>query len=256
MFKKNKILICLTVATVLFLLFFTFTSFAWVESIRFVNTSNYIVDDVYIYGVYPGDTMQDIVDDAIDSSLLRCRTANNKELEITEKAFTGARVQVFAFSKAFSTTHVVIRGDVNGDGDVKSSDYMQIKSHFKTGQLLKKAFLEAADVNDDDRVGTVDYMKLKAYLDNKLELFPERNANSEIKEYTGPYSEVNGAYGGVDDLGREQLGDTDSRVNRTEKEVGVFYFLWHGQHGSSKTVYDNTQILKMIQMQLIQLING
>lgn len=59
-------------------------------------------------------------------------------------------------------------------------------------------------------------------------------------KYDGPYSEVNGAYAAVDDLGRELV--MDSEKPQTEKIVGIFYFLWQGEHGTAGP-YDNEKIV-------------
>ncbi|MBP1587420.1 MAG: hypothetical protein ILO53_03340 [Clostridia bacterium] len=49
--------------------------------------------------------------------------------------------------------------------------------------------------------------------------------------YSGGYSEVNGSYGGVDSLGRQISLDGQVSAPR-DRQVGIFYFLWHGQHGT------------------------
>ncbi|MEA3340943.1 MAG: VCBS repeat-containing protein, partial [Chloroflexota bacterium] len=47
----------------------------------------------------------------------------------------------------------------------------------------------------------------------------------------------------TDALGRTLPDYDDVGGLRADRTVGMFYFLWHGRHGSS-TVYDNTQILQ------------
>lgn len=59
--------------------------------------------------------------------------------------------------------------------------------------------------------------------------------------YEGPFSEVNGAYGGVDDLGRVVEGSTVVGEER-DRQVGIFYFLWMGEHGKAGP-YDNSAIV-------------
>ncbi len=50
--------------------------------------------------------------------------------------------------------------------------------------------------------------------------------------YTGNYSETDGSYGGIDDLGR--IISLDGQVSEPrDRKVGIFYFLWHGQHGTT-----------------------
>lgn len=48
---------------------------------------------------------------------------------------------------------------------------------------------------------------------------------------------------GMDELERSMLRDGQVRSAQSDRYVGVFYFLWHGQHGSdSATLYDIAQI--------------
>lgn len=62
--------------------------------------------------------------------------------------------------------------------------------------------------------------------------------------YTGDFSEVNGAFGGIDDLGRAlstDLGEKGVLDTGKKRQVGIFYFLWQGEHGTSGP-YDNYKI--------------
>ncbi len=67
-------------------------------------------------------------------------------------------------------------------------------------------------------------------------------AISPYKEYTGPYSDTDGTYGGVDDLGRVLADDVSAGTVRDGRYVGIFYFLWQGEHGTGDP-YDNTKIV-------------
>ncbi len=58
----------------------------------------------------------------------------------------------------------------------------------------------------------------------------------EINEQKAP---VNGSLTCSDSLGRS----VTSSCGESEKLVGVFYFLWHGQHGSNRII-DNTKLVK------------
>jgi len=62
-----------------------------------------------------------------------------------------------------------------------------------------------------------------------------------LRRYRGPYVDVNGDFGGVDDLGRvlPLSGDVSSARDR---KVGIFYFLWQGEHGRSGP-HDNYKIV-------------
>lgn len=60
------------------------------------------------------------------------------------------------------------------------------------------------------------------------------------KRYEGPFVELNGAYGGIDDLGRVVEGNTVVGDEK-DRKVGIFYFLWMGEHGKGGP-YDNSVI--------------
>ena len=74
--------------------------------------------------------------------------------------------------------------------------------------------------------------------DNKATAEP---AEEVIERYSGPYSDVDGAYYAVDDLGRIVTTDAEAGQLR-DRKVGIFYFLWQGQHGTDGP-HDNYKIV-------------
>lgn len=65
--------------------------------------------------------------------------------------------------------------------------------------------------------------------DNNATAAPE---NNDPDLYTGPFTELDGSYGGIDQLGR--VISLDGQVSEPrDRKVGIFYFLWHGQHGTN-----------------------
>ena len=56
------------------------------------------------------------------------------------------------------------KGDVNGDANVKATDYMRIKNYIMNYSTLTSAQKQAADVNGDGTVRATDYMKIKNYI--------------------------------------------------------------------------------------------
>ena len=51
--------------------------------------------------------------------------------------------------------------------------------------------------------------------------------------YTVPNNQVNlfGGYAGTDDLGRALFDSAEAGVVTEDHDVGIFYYLWHGEHG-------------------------
>lgn len=63
-----------------------------------------------------------------------------------------------------------------------------------------------------------------------------------MSKYKGPYSKINGMYGGVDDLGRVLSTDKTVPLPRANRRVGIFYYPAPGNHGL-KGPYDNSKIV-------------
>lgn len=83
---------------------------------------------------------------------------------------TGATSKDVAFGTGAKVTiedkeyTLVMLGDVNGDGQVKSKDYMMIKNHIMEGLDLNEAQKKAADVNKDGEIKSKDYMYIKNHI--------------------------------------------------------------------------------------------
>ena len=59
---------------------------------------------------------------------------------------------------------VVVAGDVNGDAQIKPSDYVSIKNYIMGTTTLEGAYKIAADVNHDGEIKPSDYVKIKNYI--------------------------------------------------------------------------------------------
>lgn len=63
-----------------------------------------------------------------------------------------------------NTYTLVVLGDVSGDGEVKSKDYMMIKNYIMGTLVLNDAEKKAADVSKDNEIKSKDYMIIKNYI--------------------------------------------------------------------------------------------
>lgn len=63
-----------------------------------------------------------------------------------------------------NTYILVVLGDVSGDGEVKSKDYMMIKNYIMGTLNLNEAEKKAADVSKDNAIKSKDYMIIKNYI--------------------------------------------------------------------------------------------
>jgi hypothetical protein len=62
---------------------------------------------------------------------------------------------------------MVLKGDVNGDGDIAPIDYVKIKNHIMEEKIIEDGVYKlAADYNDDDGITPLDYVKVKNHIMN------------------------------------------------------------------------------------------
>jgi len=90
-------------------------------------------------------------------------------------------------------------------------------------------FSEITPSADDNYAGT---LKITYSDDGKLATISYGEGENAVS-YTVPNNEVNlfGGYAGTDDLDRSLFDSSEVGVVSEDHDVGLFYFLWHGQHG-------------------------
>ena len=94
--------------------------------------------------------------------------------EITEEdAYigTGCVVSLMNGDEAIDSATVVVRGDVDGDGQIRGFDYMRIRQHYMTNLTLTDAFLAAADADGDGQVRGFDYMRVRQHYMNNFDIY-------------------------------------------------------------------------------------
>ena len=87
------------------------------------------------------------------------KNANNNSSNLA----TGDKVTVKTENET-KTYEVVLKGDVNGDGVIKATDYVKIKNHIMETNKLTGAYLKAADINNDNQLKATDYVFVKNHI--------------------------------------------------------------------------------------------
>ncbi len=59
---------------------------------------------------------------------------------------------------------VIVKGDVDGSGDISSTDYLKAKYYFLNVYPLESEYFQAADTNGDGIISSTDYTQIKGYL--------------------------------------------------------------------------------------------
>lgn len=119
-----------------------------------INTSNNTATAI------PGATVQDLID--LLGKEVVVKNSKGEVLSANAQLSTGCIID-----DAYS---VSVLGDVNGDGEVKSTDYMAIKNAIMGAKELSDLEKKAADVNNDGNIKSTDYMKIKNYIMGSTEI--------------------------------------------------------------------------------------
>ena len=115
----------------------------YVASEYLKEVSNYKIEETNLKAV-PGVSVKDIE----GATLVGDKFATGEKIKIDGKEYT-----------------ILILADVSGDGEINSSDLLQIVKHLKGTQKLDKDwFLKAADVNCDNQINSSDLLMVVKYL--------------------------------------------------------------------------------------------
>ena len=92
----------------------------------------------------------------------------NSNEAVYDEIRTGDTVRMSVDDSWYYDYLMVVSGDVNGDGDVSSGDYVDIKKHIMTIETIAVStpYFLAADLNDDTLVSSMDYIKVRNYIMN------------------------------------------------------------------------------------------
>lgn len=132
----------------------------------FEFTDASIVDDGgNLYGVAPGVTAGELVQSSTSSGEIIVYAADGTQKADAQKLATGDIAVLYVDEVEVSRTVVIIRGDVNGDGEIDTADYLFIKRHLVGTLELGERQKLAADASCDGELLVNDYlMVVRHYL--------------------------------------------------------------------------------------------
>jgi hypothetical protein len=75
-------------------------------------------------------------------------------------AYTGTRIHLYEDGQLVDSVTVAVLGDLDGNGQIDTTDYLRIKAAFLERYVLSNQECAAADVDGDGSVSTTDYMRI------------------------------------------------------------------------------------------------
>lgn len=125
----------------------------------------------YVNGLSVGTTVSTVVSKLSGAKSVSVVNANGNDISGNTRLGTGSVITVLDNDGVTKYKYtVVMYGDVNGDGKVTASDYVNIKNYLLKKSNLNWAALKGADSNKNGTVTASDYVVIKNYLMGKTNI--------------------------------------------------------------------------------------
>ena len=127
------------------------------------------VNGSVMYGISPGTDVSTLVRTVINNKGAATVVDSNNKSKTTGNLATGDKITISGTTDKKQYT-IAVRGDVNGDGEVKLSDMIMVQSHILKKLTLKGVQFYAGDVNYDSSVKLSDMIMIQSQILGKLKL--------------------------------------------------------------------------------------
>ncbi|MCD7810230.1 MAG: dockerin type I domain-containing protein, partial [Erysipelotrichaceae bacterium] len=140
----------------------TITNAQIITNMGFVNSNSYLT------GVPLGASVQSVISSVSKASSDTTVTIKNtSSSSITTGTISTGMTMTLKTNNITNTYTFVVRGDVNGDGQISGVDYVFLRNYIDKKYSLTTAQYLASDASNDGTVNGVDYVRIRNYLDNK-----------------------------------------------------------------------------------------
>ncbi len=124
-----------------------------------------------VYGFREKSTVSEVISAFKNSKASLSVIHNGKILNETDIIPTDAIIQLIQNNEIVDSKILVCKGDVDGSGEIDSTDYLIIKRYFIGNYNLKSSFLAAADIDCNSIIDTTDYIKIKSYFLGNIDIY-------------------------------------------------------------------------------------
>ena len=137
-----------------------------------ITSSRYTVGSVYFSKIPAGTSVATLLSGINERQYVKVYRANGIVAGNNDLVGTGFTVRLLHGSTVKQTLSVVVTGDVNGDGKITASDYVNVKFDVLGKTKLNGAYAIAADVNGDGKITATDYVNIKFHVLGKTAIKP------------------------------------------------------------------------------------
>ena len=140
------------------------------EKIKLTEEARYSLSEGLVQGVSDKTTVTALLS-RFENEVLEVVDCGGNVITDTAVVGTGTRINLYSNGELMDTVTVVVRGDLDGNGVVDTTDYMRLKAFLRGSFQIGDAENKAADVDGNDKINTTDYMRIKSYFLGTYELY-------------------------------------------------------------------------------------
>ena len=127
-----------------------------------ITSTKYAINNGFIDGVIVETTVDDLLSNITGGEYCKVYK-DTKEVSGNTVVGTGMVVKLVDGETIKSSYVVVVKGDIDGNGEIDSTDYLMIKSMFLRKISLKDEGVLAADTDGNGKINSADYLRMKQY---------------------------------------------------------------------------------------------
>lgn len=134
-----------------------------------ITSEKYEIDDKYITKIQPKTTVMEFkIAIETNATEIKIYNKNNETINDDEKIGTGMKVELKNGNETKTFT-VIVRGDINGDGETDFTDILKINQARLNKIILEEMYSIAADVTEDGKVDFIDIVKINKFRLHKID---------------------------------------------------------------------------------------
>ncbi|MBE6648885.1 MAG: starch-binding protein [Ruminococcaceae bacterium] len=134
------------------------------------TNSKYYSDGELLLGVSEKTYVSDLLS-AFESNNLVVYDSEGNVISDSQPVGTGYRVCLVENGEIVDYIEVMIKGDVDGNGEVDSTDYLKIKQHFLGTYTVNGVYELASDIDNNGKIDTTDYIRIKSHFLGAFDLY-------------------------------------------------------------------------------------
>ena len=137
-----------------------------------ITSSTHTVRDGIISKITVG-TITDQLINALNEKSYAKVFSGTTEVPGSALVGTGMEVRIMDGDTVTVSATAVVTGDINGDGKITVTDFVQMKAHLLKKSTLQGASAHAADTSGDGNISVTDFVQMKAHLLGKNPVQPQ-----------------------------------------------------------------------------------